>query len=59
MAGWKRIVKDGLPLYQATTLSWFPNVRQGFTTRIGGNSPRPLDSLNMSLAVGDDPDRVA
>lgn len=34
-------------------------MKQGFTTRQGGVSPRPLDSLNMSTNVGDDPELVA
>lgn len=43
------IVKSGL-------LARFPH---GFTTRGGGVSPAPWDSLNLGGAVGDTPDRVA
>lgn len=35
-----------------------PGVRAGFTTRAGGVSPAPWDSLDLGLHVGDDPDRV-
>lgn len=35
-----------------------PGVVAGFTTRAGGVSPAPWDSLDLGLNVGDDPDRV-
>lgn len=35
-----------------------PGVRAGFTTRAGGTSPAPWDSLDLGLHVGDDPERV-
>ncbi|MBI1395834.1 MAG: peptidoglycan editing factor PgeF [Betaproteobacteria bacterium] len=35
------------------------NVRAVMTTRQGGNSTGPYDSLNLGVAVGDDPERVA
>ncbi|MFC8921567.1 polyphenol oxidase family protein [Cellulosimicrobium sp. NPDC057127] len=35
-----------------------PGVRAGFTTRAGGVSPRPWDSLNLGLGVQDDAARV-
>jgi YfiH family protein len=35
-----------------------PGVRAGFTTRAGGVSLPPWDSLNLGFAVDDDPDRV-
>jgi YfiH family protein len=35
-----------------------PGVRAGFTTRAGGVSGTPWDSLDLGLHVGDDPDRV-
>lgn len=35
-----------------------PGVRAGFTTRTGGASAAPWDSLDLGLHVGDDPDRV-
>ncbi|MBD8079189.1 laccase domain-containing protein [Cellulosimicrobium arenosum] len=35
-----------------------PGIRAGFTTRHGGISPSPWESLNLGLGVGDDPARV-
>ncbi|GAA3811315.1 laccase domain protein [Cellulomonas soli] len=35
-----------------------PGVRAGFTTRAGGVSPAPWDTLNLGTAVQDDPGRV-
>lgn len=35
-----------------------PGVRAGFTTRAGGTSAAPWDSLDLGLHVGDDPDHV-
>jgi len=59
MSGWKRSKIEGLAIYKAQTISWLPRVVQGFTTRSGGVSPKPLDSLNMSFDVGDDFQNVA
>ncbi|MEV7973112.1 peptidoglycan editing factor PgeF [Cellulomonas sp. NPDC089187] len=36
-----------------------PGVRAGFTSRLGGVSPAPWDTLNLGMAVDDDPARVA
>lgn len=48
----------GIPLWQSPLLSTIPNVRHGFTTRMGGVSTGPFQSLNLSLSVGDNPDAV-
>ncbi|HDS74319.1 MAG TPA: laccase domain-containing protein, partial [Firmicutes bacterium] len=48
----------GIPLWQSPLLSAIPNVRHGFTTRLGGVSTGPYESLNLSLNVGDNPDNV-
>lgn len=53
MSGWKKIDVGGLPIYQAKTLSWLPGVVQGFTTRHGGVSDVPYDSLNLGAHVAD------
>jgi polyphenol oxidase len=45
-----------MQLVRSTLLTAFPH---GFTTRLGGVSPAPWDSLNLGGAVGDDPGRVA
>jgi purine-nucleoside/S-methyl-5'-thioadenosine phosphorylase / adenosine deaminase len=44
-----------MDLVRSTLLSAFPH---GFTTRRGGVSPPPWDSLNLGGAVGDEPARV-
>lgn len=52
---WQRKIVGDFPLYQATTMSWLPGVVQGFTTRKGGVSVTPYNSLNLGSHVGDDP----
>jgi polyphenol oxidase len=42
-------------ILRSPLLAAFPH---GFTTRTGGASPAPWDSLNLGGAVGDDPTRV-
>jgi purine-nucleoside/S-methyl-5'-thioadenosine phosphorylase / adenosine deaminase len=45
-----------VPFIQSGLLAGFPH---GFTTRRGGGSAPPFDSLNLGGSVGDDPARVA
>jgi YfiH family protein len=45
-----------MDLLHSPLLSAFPH---GFTTRAGGVSPPPWESLNLGRGVGDDPERVA
>ncbi len=45
-----------MDILRSHLLSSFPH---GFTTRDGGVSPAPWDSLNLGRSVGDDPARVA
>ena len=47
--------ENGLFIKTSTVLS---GVRHGFSTRIGGVSPAPWDSLNLGVGRGDDMDRV-
>jgi len=47
------------PMYQAATMSWLPGVVQGFTTRQGGVSVAPYDSLNLGAHVGDSLEHVS
>ncbi|HLA24378.1 MAG TPA: polyphenol oxidase family protein, partial [bacterium] len=47
-----------MPLLRAPVLV-ADAVRHGFTTRHGGVSPTPFDTLNLGRGVGDHPDRVA
>jgi hypothetical protein len=49
---------QGLKFYQSPRLAAFPGVVHAFFTREGGVSAGPYRSLNLSLAVGDDPERV-
>jgi len=58
MADWKRRALGDLPVYQAATMAWLPNVIQGFTTRKGGTSAAPYDTLNLAGHVGDVPAHV-
>lgn len=46
---------DNIELLAAENIS----VKHGFTTRFGGVSPAPFDSLNLGLHRGDDPENVA
>ncbi len=39
-------------------MAWLPRITQGFTTRRGGVSIAPYDSLNLGAHVGDHPDQV-
>ena len=58
MANWKRTLVGDMPVYQATTISWLPGVVQAFTTRRGGVSAKPFDTLNLSLSIGDSQEAV-
>lgn len=58
MSNWARTKVGELPIYQAKTLSWLPGVVQGFTTRQGGVSKAPFDTLNLGAHVGDAPEDV-
>jgi len=58
MADWKRRALGDLPVHQAATVSWLPGIIQGFTTRKGGTSMPPYDTLNLGGHVGDVPAHV-
>ncbi len=47
------IVREGVPFHQSDLLSSFPALVHGFSTRLGGVSPAPYDSLNLSRTLGD------
>jgi YfiH family protein len=53
LTGWRKQPIGDLPLYQAKTMAWLPRITQGFTTRHGGVSAAPYDSLNLGVHVGD------
>lgn len=48
-----------LTIFEASTMAWLPRIVQGYTTRKGGVSSPPYDSLNLGAHVGDDPETVA
>jgi len=58
MSGWRKQPVGDLPLYQARTMAWLPRIVQGFTTRSGGVSASPYDTLNLGAHVGDVPASV-
>ena len=44
---------DGTVLYQSLEFLQYPQLAHGITTRHGGISPAPFDTLNLSTHVGD------
>lgn len=52
-AGFKIIKKMGLPLIYCEAISKIPGFTQVFTTRAGGVSKKPFDSLNVGVHTGD------
>lgn len=50
---------NGIPFYCFQNLSAFPQLEHGITTRQGGVSAPPFESLNMARNVGDTDSRVA
>src|SRR5947209_3682567 len=58
MFTWKKTTAGDLQLYRATTFDLLPDIIQGFTTRTGGVSGPPYNSLNLGTHVGDNPKDV-
>jgi len=54
----QRNLVNGTVFYQAEKLVEFPKLQHAVTTRHGGVSPAPFDTLNLSAHVGDTPERV-
>lgn len=52
----ERMQHNGVSFYACTG---FDGVRHGFSTRLGGVSPAPWDSLNLGANRGDSPENVA
>ena len=50
--------RHGIPFYSCDHPAW-AGAAHGFSTRLGGVSPAPLDSLNLGANRGDDPANVA
>jgi YfiH family protein len=59
MTAWPLEETGGLTCYRSPLLAAFPEVVHGFFTRRGGVSAGAYRSLNLSYAVGDDPEAVA
>jgi YfiH family protein len=53
------VCNNGLTFYCFQHLSECPEIRHGITTRRGGNSLPPFDSLNMARSLGDNAAHVA
>lgn len=49
---------NGVVFHTADAFTAAGGVRHGFASRLGGVSPAPWDSLNISLSRGDEPRRV-
>ncbi len=49
--------RNGVPFYCCSSSDW-SGAAHGFSTRLGGCSPMPWDSLNLGSSLGDDPARV-
>jgi len=59
MTAWHLEETGGLSAYRSPLLAAFPEVVHAFFTRRGGVSTGAYRSLNLSFAVGDDPEAVA
>lgn len=57
-SGYSVLESAGLKLVTDNALSAVPGIRHGFSTRVGGVSPAPYDSLNMSLTRDDSKQNV-
>lgn len=55
---WYRVENDGVRFYQAWNLRESGLVTHGYSTRIGGVSFEPYDTLNLGLGVDDNADNV-
>ncbi|MCE5322834.1 peptidoglycan editing factor PgeF [bacterium] len=58
LPNWYRVEENGLWYYRAWNLHTSRLVSHGFSTRIGGVSHEPYNTLNLGLTVDDDPEAV-
>lgn len=58
LPNWYRVENNGVRFYKAWNLEASRMVAHGFSTRIGGVSEQPYATLNLGLAVDDDPEAV-
>jgi YfiH family protein len=54
----RRIQKGETVFYLSEAMESFSGIVAAVTTRHGGVSPKPFDSLNLSASVGDDPSNI-
>jgi YfiH family protein len=54
----RRVRRDETVFYEPEAMGPFAEMQAVVTTRHGGTSPPPFDSLNLSVSVGDDPANV-
>jgi YfiH family protein len=52
---WMQKEVNGLPLLFSPLLSQFSQLTHAFTTRLGGQSPKPMDSFNLGLHLFEEP----
>ena len=52
-----KLERHGVPFYACPDPAW-SGAAHGFSTRLGGVSPAPMDSLNLGASRGDDPANV-
>ena len=50
-----RLERHGVPFYACAHPAW-AGAAHGFSTRLGGVSQPPMDTLNLGANRGDDPD---
>jgi len=55
----RRLQRGGLPLAEFDLLAGLPGLVHAVSTRHGGVSPAPFDTLNLGLSCGDAPENVA
>jgi hypothetical protein len=58
LPNWYRVEENGVRYYRAWNLHTSRMVSHGFSTRIGGVSKEPYNTLNLGLAVDDEPEAV-
>lgn len=58
LPNWYRVEENGMRYYRAWNLYASRMVAHGFSTRMGGVSREPYNTLNLGLTVDDDPQAV-
>lgn len=55
---WLTAKIDGLTVHRSPLLSEYPSLVHAFTTRLGGNSPPPVDTFNLGRHLDSDESRA-